>query len=362
MQINVPNHETEPNYHSSKKNFDEDVDYEKGFKIDELFPVHSIGIKTNDDNLVSFDKFSHCNNKYHYRVFDDRFINYEPEKIITQNTAMRNLITGKNISLITTRQESAFDFQHVFLSKLLVDINSISLQTKEISYCFPLYFYPETSAQQTTDRTASKRTPNLNPEIVNQIATKLSLSFTNEKEIPIEGEVCFINSPEVRPEFRLTFAPIDILDYIYAVLYSPSYRKKYKEFLKIDFPRVPYPKDNATFWKLVALGGELRQIHLLECSVVENYITQYPVDGNNIVGKIKYQDNQVFINETQYFDHVPQIAWEFYIGGYQPAQKWLKDRKGRELNFEDISHYQKMIVALMETDRIMKEINKIEIV
>jgi len=214
-----------------------------------------------------------------------------------------------------------------------------------------------------------------------------------------------------------SFAPIDILDYIYAVLHSPTYREKYKEFLKIDFPRVPYPKDANTFWQLVKLGGEIRQIHLLESSEVENYITQYPIDGDNVVGKIKFIPNQntkkekstssfgnsdnssgsnyqpdytsfpqphldsnesqqlhepetkyetllkgkVYINDTQYFDNVPEVAWNFYIGGYQPAQKWLKDRKDRKLEFDDILHYQKIIVALTETDRLMNEINKIEI-
>jgi very-short-patch-repair endonuclease len=185
-----------------------------------------------------------------------------------------------------------------------------------------------------------------------------------------------------------SFAPIDILDYIYAVLHSPTYREKYKEFLKIDFPRVPYPKDASTFWQLVKLGGEIRQIHLLESAVVNKYITQYPEDGDNVVRKTRFvtspplegcpqdgalnspplegcpQDGvvgKVFINETQYFDNVPQNAWEFYIGGYQPAQKWLKDRKERTLEFEDILHYQKIIVALSETHRLMKEIDKIEI-
>jgi hypothetical protein len=124
---------------------------------------------------------------------------------------------------------------------------------------------------------------------------------------------------------------------------------------------VPYPEDTTTFWELVRLGGELRQIHLLESPVVNKFITQYPVDGDNIVGKMKYHDNKLFINETQYFDNVPRVAWEFYIGGYQPAQKWLKDRKGRELNFEDILHYQKIIVALTETGRIMKEIDEIKL-
>ncbi len=193
------------------------------------------------------------------------------------------------------------------------------------------------------------RTPNLNLEIVKEIGDKLGLTFTNEKDT---------SASSVSP---ITFAPIDILDYIYAVLHSPTYREKYKEFLKIDFPRVPYPKDQDTFWKLVKLGGEIRLIHLLESPVVEKFISKYQITGTNVVGKIKYEDNKVFINETQYFEDVPEVAWNFYIGGYQPAQKWLKDRKDRELQVDDIRHYLKIIVALTETDRLMKEVEKIEI-
>jgi hypothetical protein len=181
---------------------------------------------------------------------------------------------------------------------------------------------------------------------------------------PSEGGE-FATPPVDHPSEGGEFAPIDILDYIYAVLHSPTYREKYKEFLKIDFPRVPYPKNQETFWQLVKLGGAIRQIHLLESIPIaigiEKYITQYPIEGSNVVGKTKYQDGKVYINDTQYFENVPQVAWEFYIGGYQPAQKWLKDRKERKLEFDDILHYQKIIVALSETDRLMKEIEKIEI-
>ena len=145
------------------------------------------------------------------------------------------------------------------------------------------------------------------------------------------------------------------------MLHSPTYRETYKEFLKIDFPRVPYPTDKEQFWKLGKLGGEIRQIHLLESPIVEDYITEYPEDGTNEVEKIKYEAGRVYINSAQYFDNVPEVAWNFYIGGYQPAQKWLKDRKDRKLEFDDILHYQKIIVALSETDRLMKEIDKIEI-
>jgi len=213
---------------------------------------------------------------------------------------------------------------------------------------FPLYLYPDSSNQQNAFETALERVPNLNMEIVDAIAKNIDLQFVNEKEAD-----CSVPSNE--------FAPIDLLDYIYAVLHSPAYREKYKEFLKIDFPRVPYPKDQKTFWQLVELGGQIRELHLLESELTEKYKTKYPIDGDNVVGKPKFAKGKVFINETQCFENVPEVAWNFYIGGYQPAQKWLKDRKERTLTYEDIFHYQKIIVALTETDRIMKEIDIIEI-
>jgi len=203
----------------------------------------------------------------------------------------------------------------------------------------------DNNGQQTLRQTI-ERIPNFNSEILKEFMGKLGLTFTNEKELT-----------------ENTFAPIDILDYIYAVLHSRNYRENNKEFLKTDFPRVPYPKNKDTFWQLVKLGGEIRQIHLLESPKVEQFITQYPIDGDNIVRKPHFDSAQcsVFINDTQYFANVPELAWNFYIGGYQTAQKWLKDRKDRKLEFEDILHYQNIIVALSETGRLMKEIEKIEI-
>jgi predicted helicase len=224
-----------------------------------------------------------------------------------------------------------------FITDAITDFN---LYYRGGGAVFPMYKIFENSGQQTIEQTNS-RTPNLNADIVKQISNYLGLTFTNEKET-----------------IKDTFAPIDILDYIYAILHSPTYREKYKEFLKIDFPRIPYPLNQDTFWKLVKLGGEIRQIHLLESPVVEKSISKYPITGDNIVGKIKYEKGNVFINETQYFEGVPEVAWNFYIGGYQPAQKWLKDRKDRELQIDDIRHYLKIIVALNETDRLMKEIDK----
>ena len=170
-------------------------------------------------------------------------------------------------------------------------------------------------------------------------------------------------------------SPEDVLDYIYAVLHSPSYRAKYKEFLKIDFPRVPAPTQ-AEFDRLVPLGRQLRQLHLMKSPAVDDFITTYPVAGDNVVEKPRFVPDttssvdatsggsdaissvsgRVYINDTQYFGSVPQLAWEFYIGGYQPAQKWLKDRKGRTLTMQDIAHYQRIIRILCETDKIMADI------
>ena len=388
-----------PNYFFVTKDFKEQSNYNNGISVNELFPISTSGIKTHSDGtLVNFTKHESSNQFYNYRPFDIRNIEYDLNKVQRHRFSVMKHMLKDNLAIMTCRQLSTFDFQHILISKYLVDMCTVSLQTKETTYAFPLYLYPEINGQQTISQT-TERTPNLNTEIVKQIAEKLGLIFTNEKETT-----------------KNTFAPIDILDYIYAVLHSPTYREKYKEFLKIDFPRVPYPKDANTFWQLVKLGGEIRQIHLLESPIVETFITQYPIDGDNVVTKIKFISNhnfeeetlsnivdhydtshvvstnnhdaisfpqphlgsndsqqfhepsteyikaikgKVYINDTQYFDNVPEIAWNFYIGGYQPAQKWLKDRKDKKLEFEDILHYQKIIVALSETDRLMKEIDNI---
>ena len=379
-----------PNYFFTAKNFEEEKIYSKGFSILDLFPLRSLGLLTKRDNLsIDFDK-QNLENKIsyfldetkpinevckkfklvikdkdkwdanqtrnnvskldiksqirncQYRPFDNRLIFYNPYFVARPNTKVLRHFKNDNSGLIICRQGQAVggdEWNVVFTCKNLTDQN---IYRRGGGTIFPLYLYHESNKQQALKQT-SERTPNLNLTIVKLIAEKLGVTFIKEKE-GIEN----------------TFTPIDILDYIYAILHSPTYREKYKEFLKIDFPRVPYPKDPETFWSLVALGGELRQIHLLESPVVKKFITSYPQDGNNNVGKPKYEEGKVWINDEQYFDLVPQVAWNFYIGGYQPAQKWLKDRKGRELSFEDIRHYQKIIVALTETDRIMHEIDRID--
>jgi len=380
----------EPNNFFIQRDYQSEESYCLGIQINDLFLNHNSGIQTKNDSLtINYDKnelkvivdefknssvedlkakyklkdtsgwsaskakkdlMENPGNCYpiYYRPFDIRTI-YMTEKSggfvgRPRLSTMKYFFKGDNYGLITVRQQSTFDFQHILVSNTIMESGAISLQTKEWGYIFPLYIYPETSDQQTIEQTTERR-PNLNSEIIKQISDRLGLIFTHEKETTDN-----------------TFAPVDLLDYIYAVLHSPTYREKYKEFLKIDFPRVPYPKDKDTFWQLVTVGGKLRQIHLLESPFVDNFITKYPIEGDNMVTKLKRQDDRIYINDQQYFDNVPENAWQFYIGGYQPAQKWLKDRKGRELSYDDIRHYQKIIVALTETNRIMKEIDKINFI
>ena len=383
---------TKPNFFFVPKNFDEINNYEKGFKVDELFGGNVAGIETirdaitihfNSDSLKSVindflyldeveiakkyntedardwkigrakeDVKSNIENpkvwqNINYRPFDIRKTFYSGKQngfvCNGRYNVMKHLLKD-NLGFIAKRGFDEDNSAPTFITKYIIDRRGWTrpgMQGAEST--FPLYLYPETNGQQTIDQSI-ERTPNLNTEIVNQITEKVGLTFTNEKETTKD-----------------TFAPIDLLDYIYGVLHSQTYREKYKEFLKIDFPRVPYPKDKDTFWKLVKLGGEIRQIHLLESPVVEKPICKFNISGTDIVVKPKYENGNVYINDTQYFEDVPEVAWNFYIGGYQPAQKWLKDRKDRELQEDDIRHYMKIIVALTETDRLMKEIDKIEI-
>ena len=154
----------------------------------------------------------------------------------------------------------------------------------------------------------------------------------------------------------------DIFAYIYAVLYAPSYHRRYADFLRRDFPRIPLLTNKATFQKLSALGNELIDLHLLRC--IPPTLTNYPMVGSNHIDDIKFkpsrggaENGRVCINEEQYFDNVPKAVWEYTIGGHRVAQKWLKDRKGRLLSFDELQHYGRVIGSLDQTIRIQGEID-----
>ena len=159
-----------------------------------------------------------------------------------------------------------------------------------------------------------------------------------------------------------TFDPEAVFDYLYAVFHSPTYRSRYTEFLKIDFPRLPLTANAELFRALCRLGKELVGLHLLEEHGPK--ITSYPIPGDNSVEVVRYNhpdqeadQGRVWINREQYFEGVPPEVWSFHVGGYQVCQKWLKDRKGRKLTYDDLTHYQDVVSALAETIRLMAEID-----
>ena len=283
------------------------------YGLTDVFVLNNLGIQTkNDSELISFNPFNtEFNHFVSYRPFDIRYINYDMNKVARPSYRVMEHMLKPNIALIATRQFGAKKHFITFITNTLTEIGSNPFASYII---FPLYTYFN-----------AEKTSNLNPQIIREIESKVGQT-----------------------------TPESIFDYIYGILHSPSYREKYREFLKIDFPRIPYPENKDNFEHYRKYGEQLRKLHLM-INVPQSFV-RFPIGGDCIVDKLKYDNGRVYINGTQYFDNVPQTAWDFYIGGYQPAQKYLKDRKGRTLTPDEVMHYENIITVLIETDRIMQEI------
>jgi predicted helicase len=311
-------------------------EYLKGFSVAEVFPVNSVGVVTAKDKILINENKNELLNvvrefysiepddtlvqRISYRPFDNRYVYFDTKLVErSREKVMQHFVNKENIGLVSQRGSGCDgDKNTPQLTRGVIDQGYSYPATTALSYAYPLYLYTP----------QGEKIPNINKEIWNKI-----------------NEVVGGTTPE------------NILDYIYAVLHSPSYREKYKEFLKIDFPRVPYPENKSDFQRFVGLGEKLRGLHLMNDPVVNKLDTTFPESGNDEVEKIAYKDGKVFINEKQYFGNVPEVAWNFYIGGYQPAQKWLKDRKDRKLTNDDIEHYQKIVKVLVETEGVMREVD-----
>ncbi len=272
-----------------------------------------------------------------YRPFDTRWLYYDPK--LTSRPAygvMQHLV--ENLALLVTRQVSTTEFRHVFVAKTIIDRDPLSLVTRERSQAFPLYLCRENDPMGFAHDSL-----NLHAAFLRGLGGLLNLRQSGEHGCP-QG-----------------VAPEDIFHYIYAVFHSPGYRSRYAEFLKIDFPRVPLASSLELFRAVAKLGGELVALHLMEAPKVEKHITKYAGKGDSEVarGYPKYSAETVRINPNKGFEGVPGNVWNFHIGGYQVCEKWLKDRRGRVLSEEDIAHYQKIVVALKETIRLMAEIDKV---
>ncbi len=395
-------------------------EYESGWKLTEGMPVNSVGVTTGRDRLcVSFrnkealaklEEFAsdlseeHLIEKYGlsnksgwnidaarvavrksgisvsnvhpfcYRVLDNRKL-YLDEAIVgrTRLDVMRNMLAGQNLGLCTNRELNG-PFRHAMCTRHMANDCAVSLQSRERTYLLPLYLYNDQEEENSLQislgikmsdwpEVSDIRRPNLRPEFVSDIETRLKLSFVADGKGDLE----------------MTFGPEDVFNYIYAVLYSPGYRTRYAEFLKSDFPRIPLTSDVKLFRSLCGLGAELVGLHLLESPLLDSPIVHFPVKGSDVIekGYPKYvvfaeevgepspplEKYRVYINgrydkpESQYFGGIPPEVWEFHIGGYQVCEKWLKDRRGRTLTYDDQVHYCKIVTAIKETIRLMAEID-----
>jgi predicted helicase len=302
--------------------------------------------------------------KYLYRPFDPKIIYYD-EKLIKRAffKVHNNLIEKKeNFALIASRQ-CIDNWKYVFCTNNVCDMNLIASAGKlGGGNVFPLYLYPTDGEEQLGET----RKPNLDEKIWHKIDACLDECHSGGRG-PIESMDPIEASPLQGDNRSHITTPEQIFDYIYGVLHTPSYREKYKEFLKIDFPRIPYPENKAEFERIVSIGNKLRKLHLME--EIPPQATSFDIEGDNVVSDIRFEKEipdqvgediggKVYINKTQYFANVPEQAWNFYIGGYQPAQKWLKDRKNRTLTYDDISHYRKIIAILIETHNLMLKLEE----
>lgn len=262
-----------------------------------------------------------------YRPFDTRQTVYDSNVAVhRRDRVMGHYRLGENLGIVTGRQGQVvgrMDWNLVFSTSYISDFN---LFYRGGGASFPLYLYPD---EQDLDKT---RRINLDRKLWGQLKKRVK-----------------------HPEHG-TPAELAVFDYIYGVLHCPAYRETYAEFLKADFPRIPWPTTADEFWTVVEKGGQLRKLHLMEPAAIGDAPYPFTGEGDNEVGKPRFDNGHIWINDSQYFADAPPVSWDFYIGGYQPAQKWLKDRKGRALSFADVQHYQRILKILSETDRIMKTI------
>ena len=373
-------------------------EYEKGWKITDIMPINSVGIVTARDELTIQQtpdavwetvsdfvsrSLEEAREKYSlgpdardwkvemaqndlkksgpskakivpilYRPFDRRYTYYTGHsrgfQCMPRPEVMRHMRVGNNVALLTCRQTSISNWTHVFLSDRITDDSCVSNKTSERGYVFPLYLFETPPPNPLLSRNrkepdAPVRRPNLSEGFLEELSEKLKMGFVSEE----------------MGDLKKTYGPEEVFHYLYAILHSPTYRTRYSGFLKIDFPRIPLTSRPELFASLCVLGQELVSIHLLEKDLPIS--TTFPVPGENIVESIRYDPEgkgRVWINGAQYFEKISQEIWDFHIGGYQVCQKWLKDRKGRPLEYQDLIHYQKIVAALSETISLQEKIDE----
>ena len=371
-------------------------EYEQGWKVTDIMPTNSSGIATHRDHFaVAYDlttlhkrisdfrnltisdteiveKYELSDTSYWklrtkrrslaanaqweknliqclFRPFDIRACFYHEDIIDRPRSEIINHFLEKdNIGLITTRQVTNSVFCHVSCTRLPIEKKMCSHDRN--TNLFPLYIYTDVSQAtlfNTHPQSDENRHPNFAANFIAMLSDLLHLEFISSG----------------KGDLQKTFGPEDIFSYIYAILHSPTYRSRYAEFLKMDFPRLPLTSHANLFRTLCSLGSQLVTLHLMEKKL--NKMSNFNIQGSGTVETVRYTEpgqsadqGCVWVNREQYFDGVPLEVWNFHIGGYQVCHKWLKDRKGRTLEYDDINHYQQIVAVLAETIRLMAEIDE----
>lgn len=372
----------EPYYFFVPKEFAHEEKYQKFWSISDIFEKFNVGIATGKDEiLVDFSKsslerklsiinkeafyllmenyeieknlidrwYEELKNKdiksqiklYNYRPFDNRFVIYNPVILQRARKDLMDNFLSDNLGIVTPKTSKQEAFNEVFVINSFTDKHLIGDQT----FVFPLHLYPEEKPPK----------KGVNPG-------KIMMLF--EQKEKYQTKIPNLNQKfvtKIESTYEKKISPEEIFYYIYALLYSNIYRKKYEEFLKIDFPRVPFTSEHKLFKKLAKFGENLALLHLLKSSVLDSPDARYPVQGSDKVEKVIYEENKkrVYVNTQQYFEDIPKEIWEYYIGGYQVLAKWLKERKDRDLSLAEIEHYLKVITAIKRTLKLQKEIDKL---
>lgn len=387
-----------PLYLFIPQNNDMRAEYEQGWKMTDIQPINVLGFQTHRDQFaIDFDEkvlrkrieemrtksisdqelaekydlvdnrdwqlakarqllrskaqWQYAITRCLYRPFDQRFCYFDETVMDYPRTELRQHMLQANLSMNVPRQTKASAWRHAVVAN--TPTPAIYTEIKDGSTAFPLYLYPRKNTLpglETDDAdvapSPSGRRPNLAPAFIQNMSARLKLRFVSDGV----------------GDLQETFGPEDVFNYMYALFHAPTYRVRYEEFLKTDFPRLPLTAQVDLFRALCMAGERLVSLHLIEH--VRQRLPLFPVVGNNLVEKIDYlqavegEPGRIYLNKTQYFANVPAEVWDFYVGGYQVCHRWLKDRKGRTLSYEDLLYYQSVLTAVEEMLHLMESIDE----
>jgi predicted helicase len=299
--------------------------------------------------LSELDSFDDPIRPILHRPFDERFLFFHPSVVWSLSRPMADqMVGGDNLALVATRQVTRPQFEHAFVSRHMIEIKACSHDRN--TQIFPLY----TSEASDGLLAATPGASNLDRAFLKRLAGELGLKLrADARDLGSDAEL----------------TPRRVFDYVYAVLYAPSYRERYFEFLRSDFPRLPSPGSAELFIELGMLGGSLVELHLLESPELDHALARVADPDHPEVKRVAWSEDTIWLDApapargqeprsgTIGFDGVAEEVWKFRIGGYQVCDKWLKDRKGRRLTKDEGRQYRRILVALAGTIRIMHEID-----